>query len=69
MTTLTPDLWAAYDAARKVQNDAQYRAAFALTRLPTSVALATEYARAAQAARYEAAQLAREAHEAWEADR
>lgn len=67
MTTLTPDLWAAYDAARKVQDDAQFRAAFFLTRPAPSLRLATEYAQVAQAARYEASQLAREAREAWEA--
>lgn len=69
MTTLTPDLWAAYDAARKVQDDAQFRAAFFLARVAPNVGLATEYAQVAQAARYEASQLGREAQTQRRAER
>ena len=70
--TLTPNLWAAHDAARRLQDEAQFAAAWHLApqtiRVPDGLAhaavndkLAREFAEVARAARYEAAALASEA--------
>lgn len=63
MTGLVPDLWAAYGAARHVQDDAQHGAAWFLAAADVGDAdwrtgRARECARQAQAARYEALALA-----------
>lgn len=61
MTALTPDLWAARNAARELQDDAQHGAAWFLARPEPDIELATQFAWAARAAAYEAMNLAREA--------